>query len=214
MSQNFAALLYLDQYQNGLLEAEVTTLREQARIFAGALSEASVREESPDSPRLAPDLARPLLRGLTDPTPNAQARLFSPEGEILADTRVREGAGGAVTIEPLQPALNRGRLASLVGQVYDDLLSLLPHQAEVSLLDIGQQPAGADWSPDVREELKGRATLILAKQRNGPTGDIELTFLSQYTRFEDRAKVDTNDAAEAEAHAHFEAERARVRADK
>ena len=38
-----AALLYLDQYQNGLLEAEVTTLREQARIFAGALGESAVR---------------------------------------------------------------------------------------------------------------------------------------------------------------------------
>ena len=33
------ALLYLDQYQNGLLEAQVTALREQARVFAGALED-------------------------------------------------------------------------------------------------------------------------------------------------------------------------------
>ena len=38
-----AALLYLDQYQNGLLEAEVSALREQARIYAGALGESAVR---------------------------------------------------------------------------------------------------------------------------------------------------------------------------
>ena len=38
-----AALLYLDQYQNGLLEAEVAALREQARIYAGALGESAVR---------------------------------------------------------------------------------------------------------------------------------------------------------------------------
>jgi len=37
------ALLYLDQYQNGLLEAEVLTLREQARIYAGALGQAAVK---------------------------------------------------------------------------------------------------------------------------------------------------------------------------
>jgi two-component system sensor histidine kinase ChvG len=152
-----AALLYLDQYQNGLLEAEVTTLHEQARIYAGALSEAAVREESPDSPHLVPELARPLLRGLTEPTPNAQARLFSPEGEVLVDTRVREGAGGAVVMEPLPAAVDRGRLVGLVGQIYDDLLSLLPHTTEVSLLDLGQQPAGTDWTPDVREELKRNA---------------------------------------------------------
>ncbi|NVM21485.1 MAG: replicative DNA helicase [Desulfobacterales bacterium] len=32
---------------------------------------------------------------------------------------------------------------------------------------------------------KGIAELILAKQRNGPTGTIRLTFLEQYTRFQD-----------------------------
>src|SRR5664279_1310838 len=75
-----AALLYLDQYQNGLLRAEVTTLREQARIYAGALSETAVREEEADQPKLVPELARPLLRRLTEPTPNAQAKLYAPDG--------------------------------------------------------------------------------------------------------------------------------------
>jgi replicative DNA helicase len=35
--------------------------------------------------------------------------------------------------------------------------------------------------------------LLLAKQRNGPTGDVHLTFLKQYTRFESAAKVSDND---------------------
>ena len=30
--------------------------------------------------------------------------------------------------------------------------------------------------------------LIVAKQRNGPTGTIDLVFLSEYTRFESRAR--------------------------
>jgi replicative DNA helicase len=34
---------------------------------------------------------------------------------------------------------------------------------------------------------KGTAEVILAKQRNGPTGDIKLTFLNAYTRFENLA---------------------------
>ena len=46
-----AALLYLDQYQNGLLEAEVLALREQARIYAGALAESAVNAAKPDRPQ-------------------------------------------------------------------------------------------------------------------------------------------------------------------
>ena len=34
------------------------------------------------------------------------------------------------------------------------------------------------------EELKGKAEIIIAKQRNGPTGTIHLAYLSDYTRFE------------------------------
>lgn len=38
------------------------------------------------------------------------------------------------------------------------------------------------------ESLRGVAELILAKQRNGPVGKIELVFLREFTKFEDRAQ--------------------------
>ena len=62
-------------------------MREQARIYAGALGESAVREQDPDNPVLQPDQARPLLRRLTEPTPNAQARLYAPDGRLIADSR-------------------------------------------------------------------------------------------------------------------------------
>ncbi len=40
-----------------------------------------------------------------------------------------------------------------------------------------------------REETKGEAVLEIAKQRNGPVGPVNLTFLKEYTRFEDRAET-------------------------
>ena len=40
---------------------------------------------------------------------------------------------------------------------------------------------------DERDELEGEATLIIAKQRNGPTGDLPLTFIGNQMRFADRA---------------------------
>ena len=35
--------------------------------------------------------------------------------------------------------------------------------------------------------MAGKAELIIAKQRNGPVGEIPLTFIKEYTRFENAA---------------------------
>lgn len=150
-----AALLYLDQYQNGLLEAEVGALREQARIYAGALGESAAREVNAESPKLVPELARPLLRRLTEPTPNAQAKLYAPDGAVVADSRVREGAGGVVGAEPLPRAETHGALLDTIGRLYDRLLSVLPQEARTPVLaDLAPGGAGLDWQPDVKEELR------------------------------------------------------------
>jgi len=40
------------------------------------------------------------------------------------------------------------------------------------------------------EDVKGKAEIIIAKQRNGPTGSIELAFRADFTRFENLDKSD------------------------
>ena len=149
----FATLLYLDQYQDGLLEAEVSALREQARIYSGALGESAVRVTDPNNPVLVPELARPLLHRLTDPTPNAGAKLYGPDGSLIADSRVRAGPGGAVTTEPLPAAADRGALSPVIGRIYDWVLGLLPH-ARSATVEVETGPAAADWQPDVREQIR------------------------------------------------------------
>ena len=46
------------------------------------------------------------------------------------------------------------------------------------------------YEPDTPR--KGIADIIIAKQRNGPTGEVHLTFLGKYTRFENLATGDYN----------------------
>lgn len=147
-----AALLYLDQYQNGLLAAQVSALREQAKVFAGALGESAVNVSNPKNPKLVPEIARPLLHRLTEPTPDADAKLYAPDGTVLADSRVRDGPGGAVDTEPLPPAAAHGPVLSAIGWLYDKALSLLPHDQPITISE--PSGPGLDWQPNVKAELR------------------------------------------------------------
>jgi replicative DNA helicase len=40
------------------------------------------------------------------------------------------------------------------------------------------------YKPDLPEEQRAIADVIIGKQRNGPIGPVKLTFLGQFTRFE------------------------------
>jgi replicative DNA helicase len=43
------------------------------------------------------------------------------------------------------------------------------------------------YKPDLPDDQRGIAELIVGKQRNGPTGIIKMTFLGRFTRFENYA---------------------------
>jgi len=53
--------------------------------------------------------------------------------------------------------------------------------------------SGDDEDAPSQEQDALPVNLLIAKQRNGPTGDVSLTFLKAYTRFESAAKVSTED---------------------
>ena len=165
-----ATLLYLNQFQNSLLEAEVSSLREQARIYAGALGQSAVAPAPKDATHgarrvrgartqpaqgdgfvLVPVLARPLLLRLTEPSPSAHARLFAPDGQQIADSRAdipggyRTRPAGADAVPGLPDDAAR-----LLQQLYDRLLSLMPHRLVPTL----GPNADPNAQPEVREQLR------------------------------------------------------------
>jgi two-component system sensor histidine kinase ChvG len=152
-----AALLYLDQYQNGLIAAEVEALRTQARIYAGGIAEAATRTRD-DRVTLVPETARPLLRRLVEPSPNTQARLFDSTGLLVADSRVREGPGGAIVTEPLPPPDPPGPFAGTVAGLYDRILALLPRQLRTDVVvDVNPDAPSFDWQPEFGGGTTGQA---------------------------------------------------------
>jgi two-component system, OmpR family, sensor histidine kinase ChvG len=152
-----AAMLYLDQYQQGLVSAEVSALREQAEVYAGALAQsaasngATVNNQG-GTPTLNPDLAQPLLSQLIEPTPDAQALVYGPDGQVIANSRVHPGPDGAITSEPLPPAHPSGTFAALVSTLFDPVLSLFPGAVIDAAAPTGSG-ADANMQPDVRAAL-------------------------------------------------------------
>ena len=120
-----AGLLYLGQYEDGLVEAELASLHTQAEIFAGALGEGAAGEDAGGGQALLPVTARPMLRRLVGPT-RARARLFGARGALIVDSRDMVGPGAPVQEEALPPPGEEGLADRLAVAVYDRVLGLLP----------------------------------------------------------------------------------------
>jgi two-component system sensor histidine kinase ChvG len=164
----FAALFYLDQYQQGLLTAEVAALREQAKIYAGALSQSAVQNNAAGQAALDADLAQPLLFQLTEPTPNAQALIYGPDGTLIANSRVHPSATGAIVTAPLEAPPPPGLFNRMVSYLYDHLAGSLTGEADDEVLSpgAGENPDTLGWQPDAREALQ--LTAIKPGQESAP----------------------------------------------
>jgi replicative DNA helicase len=61
-------------------------------------------------------------------------------------------------------------------------------EQDADLVGLLVRPELYEEDEEARVEKAGEAELIIAKQRNGPVGEIPLTFLKEFTRFETRAR--------------------------
>ncbi len=151
-----AGLLYLGQYRQGLIDAELAALKVQGRIFAAAIAENAGPAETtgPEASgrRLLDNSVNILVRRLVAAT-DTRARLFDAGGVMVADSRSLMSSSGPVQVEPLPPPGERGVLGAIL-EAYDQIIVWLPDRKNLSLYREKPLQRATDY-PEVLGAISG-----------------------------------------------------------
>jgi two-component system, OmpR family, sensor histidine kinase ChvG len=161
-----AGLLYLVRYEESLVANELTSLAIQAEIFAGALGEGAHATQPDGASVLQPEVAATMLRRLVVPT-RTRARLFGPDGQLIADSRVLAGPGGAVQVETLAPPDAEGFLGMLVLRTYEAVVDLLPARRHLPHYREQAVQRAADYDEVIRALAGEPGTRVRERNSSG-----------------------------------------------
>ncbi len=174
-----AGLLYHGQYRQSLIDQELAALRGHAEILAAALGESAIEMGSSDSQRLRSNIAVKMVRRLVETT-GGRARLFAPDGALIADSRRMPGAGGSVLrIELLPPegVENLGREIfnwpfNMALDAYEGLLRIFHSRRHLTIYRDPPRQQAKDYAEvlsalrgdaaDAVRQTSGNATFILS----------------------------------------------------
>jgi two-component system sensor histidine kinase ChvG len=172
-------VLYLGEYQQSLIGAEIDGLKTQGQIFAAALGEGAVIDAAGEGETLIPELGRDMMRRLVEPT-HIRARLFDANGELVADTRVLPGPGGAVRVAELPPPGEEGVVERVARTLYDFTIGAVPWTRNYRPYREHEPQRAADY-PEVVQALGGdNATAV---RGNREEGGLVLTAAVPVTRY-------------------------------
>jgi two-component system, OmpR family, sensor histidine kinase ChvG len=147
-------LLYLDNYRQNLIQSELELLKTEAKLFSGALAASGVVTGPLGEERLLPETTRQTVRRLVDVS-QTRARLFSPDGSMIADSFLLSGPGGVVEMQPLAPleADDSFLWRAIVG-AYDWIAELLPNGAPLPPYTESSVQSAQDYA-EVQKALAG-----------------------------------------------------------
>ena len=158
-----AGLLYLSQFRDNLIRAELETLKAQSQVFAAAITEGAVKPVPVGRPflfarpeeieNLIANPSRRMVKRLGENSDN-RIRLFDQRGRLIADSYQLIGPSGMVEVTKLDDGADAfPRRAARA--VWRKLYNLLPHGAAI-------KPFGDDASnriedyPDALTGMKGK----------------------------------------------------------
>lgn len=169
-----AGFLYLGEYTDSLIEAELESMRSEARFISGALSEGAVRpvfqispipfEDPMEIEAVKPNLARRMVRRLGE-SGTSRIKLFSVDGSILADTHRRKGPHGVVQVEKLSDNSQAQSIGELFDQSAARFLEIIPIQVKLNKYPADQAEDVFNF-PDARNALVGQISATAWRQKD------------------------------------------------
>lgn len=168
-------ILYLGQYTDSLIEGELASLRSEAQLFSGAISEGAVRPVFQISPTpfqdpqeieaIKPELARRMVRRLGE-IGKSRIRLYAIDGTVLADSHQLSSGMDQVEMENLLPVPQQVTFDSLFTQSATRFLDLIPMKTQ--LMPFPESTVGNIYTfPDTQAALSGNVQASAWKDRTG-----------------------------------------------
>lgn len=168
-------LLYLGAYRDSLIEAEFAAMTTQAEVFAGAIGEGGIATTLSGDQMLDPAPVRQIVRRLSAPT-QLRARLFLPDGELAADSRLLLGGSGVVQIQVLPPPSEHNPVIdSIIG-----MLDWLPQRRDLPPYREAPRQNAADYK-EIVAALRGEIGSML--RVNPGTGEYVLSVALPVQRY-------------------------------
>ncbi len=159
-------LLYLPSYRDSLIQSELELLKTEGKLFSGALAASGVVTGPLGDERLLPETSRQTVRRLVDVS-KTRARLFSPDGTLIADSFLLSGPGGVVEIRPLPPLdLTEGVVWKAVTRAYDWVFDRLPSGRHLPPYRESAVQTAADYE-EVMQALGGEPATFVRDGGNG-----------------------------------------------
>lgn len=159
-------ILYMDRYQESLIEAELEALTRQGSIFANGVAALAVEPEFSEATRLSEELVRRMVRHAADRF-GTRLRLFAVDGSLMADSNTFGRRGTIVQSLPLPPLDEQGSSsAKWADELYDLLVAWLPARGRFPLYTENHEQTAADY-PEAVAALEGLSGQAVRRTRSG-----------------------------------------------
>ena len=120
-----SSLLYLNKYEENLIEAERLILKNQGKIFAGALAQRVAPSKNGDLNEVNLVDSSLMLRRLVSVT-GARVRIYDAKGVVVTDSRTLNSlTTGMVDVSDLPPPEDNKRVSNIIDNIYEKLLWIL-----------------------------------------------------------------------------------------